>query len=389
MARARIATQIQSKLQMLTFGTAGTGKSCLALQFAYFKRPDGKPFRVVYIDNEDGSVDDYIGILEKNGVNTANIYIVYTQSLSETREYISKVKNKEDFHVLDDEGNETDEIVLDGDGEPFRADAIVVDGTTILNLTTKQALVEFSKKRNTVKAKKKELTGIEKTVTIEGAGLELKDYQTINFKGQDLILDLMSCGVHFIVTARETDEKINVTDSNGNTTNVSTGKKVPEGFKQIDYNVKTVIRMCIDKDGNYYSIISKDRTGVHNNETVEDLSLLDWQVVIDRTKDKKEFSVKNDLTKAVDIEQDIYTREVMGKVGKPVDNIETNENSAENQTTELLDKISAVMKGLNPVGKTKAKEALSAENLPVKSTEMKKITDIQTLERVLEVISKI
>lgn len=389
MPRARIATQIQSKLQMLAFGTAGTGKSTLASQFAYFKRPDGKPFRVLYIDNENGSIDDFIGGLEDDGINTANIYIVYTQSLSETREYINKVKNKEDFHVLDDEGNETDEIVLDGDGEPFRADVIVVDGTTILNLTTKQALVEFSKKRNTVKAKKKELTGIEKTVTIEGAGLELKDYQTINFKGQDLILDLMSCGVHFIVTARETDEKINVTDSNGNTTNVSTGKKVPEGFRQIDYNVKTVIRMCIDKDGNYYSIISKDRTGVHNNETVEDLSLLDWQVIIDRTKDKKEFSVKNDLTKAVDIEQNIYTKEVMGKVGEPVDNIETNENSAENQITELLDKISAVMKGLNPIGKTKAKEALSAEDLPIKPTEMKKITDVKTLERVLEVISKI
>lgn len=389
MPRARIATQIQSKLQMLAFGTAGTGKSTLASQFAYFKRPDGKPFRVLYIDNENGSIDDFIGGLEDDGINTANIYIVYTQSLSETREYINKVKNKEDFHVLDDEGNETDEIVLDGDGEPFRADVIVVDGTTILNLTTKQALVEFSKKRNTVKAKKKELTGIEKTVTIEGAGLELKDYQTINFKGQDLILDLMSCGVHFIVTARETDEKINVTDSNGNTTNVSTGKKVPEGFRQIDYNVKTVIRMCIDKDGNYYSIISKDRTGVHNNETVEDLSLLDWQVIIDRTKDKKEFSVKNDLTKAVDIEQNIYTKEVMGKVGEPVDSIETNENSAENQTTELLDKISAVMKGLNPIGKTKVKEALSAEDLPIKPTEMKKITDVKTLERVLEVISKI
>ena len=72
---------------------------------------------------------------------------------------------------------------------------------------------------------------------------------------------------------------------------------------------------------------------------------------------------------------------------EPVDSID--ENSAENQTTELLDKISAVMKSLNPVGKTKAKEALSAENLPIKPTEMKKITDIKTLERVLEVISKI
>lgn len=389
MARARKATQTQSKLQMILFGEEGTGKSTLALQLAYFKRPDGKPFRVLYIDNENGSIDDFIGGLEADGINTENIYIVYTQSLGETREYINKVKNKEDFHVLDDEGNETDEIVLDGDGEPFRADAIVVDGTTILNLTTKQALVEFSKKRNTVKAKKKELTGIEKTVTIEGAGLELKDYQTVNFKGQDLILDLMSCGAHFIVTARETDEKVSVKGDDGKITSVATGRKIPDSFKQMNYNVKTVVRMYINEDNNFCAYISKDRTGVHDKETVEDLSLVDWQVIIDRTKDKKEFSVKNDLTKAVDIEQDIYTKEVMGKVGEPVDNIETNENSTENQTTELLDKISAVMKSLNPVGKTKAKEALSAENLPIKPTETKKITDIKTLERVLEVISKI
>lgn len=387
MARARKAAQTQSKLQMILFGEEGTGKSTLALQFAYFKRPDGKPFRVLYIDNENGSIDDFIGGLEADGINTENIYIVYTQSLGETREYINKVKNKEDFHVLDDEGNETDEIVLDGDGEPFRADAIVVDGTTILNLTTKQALVELSKKRNGIKAKKKELIGDEKLVAIENAGLELRDYQTINFKGQDLILDLMSCGAHFIVTARETDEKVSVKDDDGKITNVTTGRKIPDGFKQMNYNVKTVVRMYINEDNNFCAYISKDRTGVHNKETVEDLSLVDWQVIIDRTKDKKEFSVKNDLTKAVDIEQDIYTKEVMGKVGEPVDSID--ENSVENQTTELLDKISAVMKSLNPVGKTKAKEALSAEDLPIKPTEMKKITDIKTLERVLEVISKI
>lgn len=94
MARARKATQTQSKLQMILFGEEGTGKSTLALQLAYFKRPDGKPFRVLYIDNENGSIDDFIGGLEADGINTENIYIVYTQSLGETREYINKVKNK-------------------------------------------------------------------------------------------------------------------------------------------------------------------------------------------------------------------------------------------------------------------------------------------------------
>ena len=78
MARARKATQTQSKLQMILFGEEGTGKSTLALQLAYFKRPDGKPFRVLYIDNENGSIDDFIGGLEADGINTENIYIVYT-----------------------------------------------------------------------------------------------------------------------------------------------------------------------------------------------------------------------------------------------------------------------------------------------------------------------
>ena len=159
MAKARKASVTQSKLGMILYGEQFTGKSTMAMQLAYFKRPDGKPFRVLYLDPETGSIDDYLGELEANGVDLNNIYIVYTQSLGEVRQYIAKVKNNEDFYELDDEGNETDDIVVDADGEPFRADAIVVDGTSILNLTTKQGLVEFSKKRNKVKADKDGLVG--------------------------------------------------------------------------------------------------------------------------------------------------------------------------------------------------------------------------------------
>ncbi len=140
MARGRTASLIKSKIQMIIFGKPFTGKSTIASQFAYFKREDGKPFRVLYIDPESGSIDDYLEDLQKNGVNLDNIYIVYTQSLQETREYIQIAKNNEDFPVLDEDGNPTNEIVLDADGEPFRPDAIVVDGTSLLNLTTKQKI---------------------------------------------------------------------------------------------------------------------------------------------------------------------------------------------------------------------------------------------------------
>lgn len=387
MARARIANQTQSKLAMILFGEEGTGKSTLALQLAYFKRPDGEPFRVLYIDNENGSIDDFIGNLEDDGIDTRNIYIVYTQSLGETRTYINKVKNKEDFYELDENGNETENVVVDADGKPFRADAIVVDGTTILNLTTKQALIELSKKRNAVKAKKNELTGIEKTVAIENAGLELRDYQVVNFKGQDLVFDLMSCGVHYIITARETDEKISVKDDKGQISNVATGRKIPDGFKQMNYNVKTVVRMYVDENGNFCSYISKDRTGVHDKETVEDLSLTDWQVVIDRTKDKNEFAVQNDLTKAVNIEQDIYTKEAVGKL-EDISETES-ENSNDDKTSDIFNQISEIMKNLNPVGKTKAKTLLTEADLPVKPSEMKKITDTVVLEKILEIIKTV
>lgn len=381
MARARKASQTQSKIGMILFGEEGTGKSSLALQFALMKRPDGKPFRVLYIDNENGSIDDFIEGLEQQGINIDNIYIVYTQSLAETREYINTVKSNTDFYELDEDGNQTDNIVLDGDGQPFRADAIVVDGTSILKLTSQQGLLELSKKRNAVKAKADGLIGDDKFVKVEGAGLELKDYNALNFKGQDLILDLMSCGAHYIVTARETDEKQTVKDAKGSITSISTGKKIPDGFKGMMYNVKTVVRMYKDKDGNYCAEISKDRTGIHNNETVEDLTLLDWQPIIDKTKDKSEFIIKNDLTKAVNIEQQMLRKEYDKSIG------ETEDNNVDDsgEIDELKSSINDVMRHLFPDDKNKAKKALTDAGLPSKPSEIKAENNKEVLEKVLAI----
>lgn len=386
MAKARIASKIQSKLGTLIFGEQFTGKSTLASQLAYFKRPDGKPFRVLYLDPESGSIDDYLDILENNGVNIGNIYIVYTQSLGEVRQYISKVKNNEDFYALDEDGNEIDdEIVLDADGQPFRADAIVVDGASILNLTTKQGLVEFSKKRNAVKAKKDNLIGDEKVVKIEGAGLELKDYQTINFKGQDLILDLMASGVHYVVTARETDEKMSVKGDDGKITSVATGRKIPEGFKGMEYNCKTELRTFTNEDGIVCLEVLKDRTGVHTKgEIIEDPTFLDWQSVIDKTAKNKEYVIKNDLTKSVEVEQNIYKREILGAVGEPV---ETEEDIKEDVSAldDIKAKIAEIQKSLSPVDKNKAKAKLTEKGLPVA---IKSVTNIDVLKSVYKVLSE-
>lgn len=382
MAKARKASVTQSKLGMILYGEQFTGKSTMAMQLAYFKRPDGKPFRVLYLDPETGSIDDYLGELEANGVNLENIYIVYTQSLGEVRQYIAKVKNGEDFYELDEDGEETNDVVLDADGEPFRADAIVVDGTSILNLTTKQGLIEFSKKRNKVKADKDGLVGDARLVKIEGAGMELKDYQTINFKGQDLILDLMASGVHYIVTARETDEKETIKQSDGSTTSVTTGRKIPDGFKGMTYNVKTEVRMFRNEDGVVCAHVKKDRTHTHeDNIIIEDPTLVDWQSVIDKTADKKSFVVKNDLTKAVDVEQDIYSKEILGKVGEPTKEDTVEETNSGTDIEAMKKEIIAKRNALPPMEKKAMKEKLEAAGLP---TAYKNVTDVTILQQVLD-----
>ena len=384
MAKGRKAKQAKTKLNMIIYGDTFTGKTTLASQIAYFKRDDGKPFRVLYIDAESGGLDSYLDEMESNGINLDNIYILYTQSLAEVRQYIAKVKNKEDLYELDDEGFETDEIVTDADGEPFRPDALIIDGATILNITTQSGLVEFSKKRNKVKADKAGMVGDERLVKIEGAGLEIKDWNVIKLRGQDLILDLMSSGVNCITTCRETDEKISVKTEDGQFQSVATGKRIPEGFKGLEYNTNTVLRTFFDKEtGQICAEVVKDRTHVHQmGEIIEDPSLLDWQAALDKTKDKQEWVLKNDLTKAIEVEQELYKKEVLGSVGiteeeEPKVDSTTTESEIESLKKEIIAKRNA----LPPTEKKVKKEELEAAGLP---TSYKNVTDVEILKKVLD-----
>lgn len=386
MAKGRKAKQAKTKLNMIIYGDTFTGKTTLASQIAFFKREDGTPFRVLYIDAESGGLDSYLDRMEESGINLDNIYILYTQSLAEVRQYIAKVKNNEDIYELDDDGVETDEIVTDAEGKPFRADAIVVDGTTILNLTTQSGLVEFSKKRNKVKADKAGLLGDERLVKIEGSSLEIRDFNTIKFKGQDLILDLMSSGVHCITTAREKDETKNVKTDDGQFQSVATGRKIIDGFKGLEYNANTVIRTFFDKEtGQICAEIQKDRTGVHDSgEIVEDPSLLDWQAALDKNKGKEDFILKNDLTKAVEVEQDLYAKEVLGKVGDPVTEDTTSSDTSTSTSPtpdDLRKEIVSIKNSLSPVEKKSLKEKLEAKGLP---TAYKNVNDISVLQEVIE-----
>ena len=391
MARGRTASKIQKKLNLLCFGEPFTGKSTFASQFAYMHNEDGSPMKVLYIDAESGSVDNYLDEMESNGVDLANIYILYTQSLGEVLDYIDKVKNNEDFYEIGEDGEELDTIVTDAEGNPFRADAIVIDGVSVLYTAAQQGLLEFSKKRARVRADDNGLIGDQKIVAIEGSSLEMKDWGALRYKGANLCLALLGTGVHSMITCREADEKETVKGANGQFTSVPTGKKIPEGFKDLDYNTHTVIRFYRDEDDTVIADVIKDRSGVHPKEKVADPTLLDWQVVIDGNKGKSKFVLNNNLDTAVATEQEIYSAEVMSNAAKSMSKSEmekakvsVQEDTSIDNASELQSLIKAAVTKLSPVQKKEMQTKLKDSGLP---TAFNKVADVDILKQILDIVS--
>lgn len=391
---ARKASATQKKLSMICYGEPFTGKSTFASQFAYMHNEDGSPMRVLYIDCESGSIDNYLDKMESDGVDLNNMLICYTQSLGEVLDLVNKVTNNEDFYYPTEDGDEGDEIVLDADGRPFRADAIVIDGVSVLYTAAQQGLLEFSKKRARVRADNNGLIGDEKLVAIEGSSLEQRDWGSLKYKGANLCLSLLGTGVHSIITCREDDEKVQVKGSDGKFTSVPTGRKIPMGFKgDTLYNMHTTIRFYRDEDDNVVADVTKDRSGVHPKEKVVDPTLLDWQVVIDGNKGKTNFVLKNNLDTAVATEQEIYSAEVMSNATKSLSKSEmekvkaiSNEGSSSSEdASELKAQIKAAIQKLSPVDKKTMQTKLTEAGLP---TQFTKVSDVEILSKILRMITE-
>lgn len=387
--KTRQAGQVQSKLVILLYGATFSGKTTLGLELAYLKRPDGKPFRVAVVDAEGGGVDDALNKLEDNGIDVRNIHVFYTQSLQELLNLVDKIKNRETLYECDDEGNETDIPMTDADGNEFFPDAIFIDGTTIFRLTSEQGLLELSKKRNTIKADKDGLIGAERFVKVQGADLEFKDYKKLNYLGQNLVLELMAVGINVVLTAREKDETKQEKNSKGEVVSVSTGEKVYDSFKGIDYNVKTVLHLYLDEEtGQICAKVKKDRTGVHKpGEIIEDPTLIDWQSVIDRNAKRKEFILKNDLDKAVDIEQEMYEKEAMELHNAITGKTYEGEMLEKTEDIDALRKMVYEAKAkLSSESKSKVKAMLDKEQLP---TAYKNVNDADVLHKVLDIFNSV
>ena len=386
MATGRGGNKIKTRLGFLLYGDYGTWKSSFCLESMKLVNENGRPFRVLFIDPENGGVDTYLDKYEEEGYDLRNIYIVYTQSLTEVEEFIRRAKVGDDFYEFDDNGNETDEVYLDSDGQPFRPDMIVVDGATLLYTAKQQSIIEFSKKRATVRAKSKELTGMAKEVAIEGAGMEIKDYNTLKFDGQNLILNLLASGKHFAVTAREKDETEPYKDSKGEIKSMRTGRKIPDGFKDVGYNCKTVIRMFKDDDGIIKGLVdNKDRTLVHQqNEVIIEPSILDWQVAITKNKNKKDFVVQNNMNSAIEKELKAVEKDNAKYDSEFEEKSEPNSDTPLNTVEDYCEAIKNAITSLPATEKSKKQTEISKAGLP---KAYMKLTDIDQLKKYYEIVS--
>lgn len=388
MAQARRGGQIQSKLGFLIYGDKGTWKSSLAAQLGDMKNEAGEPMKVLYIDTENGSIDDLLNYKASEGIDVSNIYVVYSTSFEEVKGIVEQAKdcNKDKPIMLFDSQAGENFALENEDGSNFIPDAIVIDSLTVLYDSCIDALNQFSKKRAAVRAQKKQMSGAEKVVAIEGAGMEIKDYQSLNLRGKELILDLMATGKHFVVTTREQEETKSEKNDDGQFVSVKTGKVLPQGFKQVDYNVKTILHTFLNENGEVCAKVeSKDRTRVkEQNEILVNPSLLDWQTIISGNVDKQEFLVKNSIAESVAEEIKYQEKKTVATVGESVLDVSDYDTDLDALKTEVGDYIKSIKANSDKTLAKKLGELYAEKGFKEKNP--MKYTDKEALKEVRDAI---
>ena len=380
MAKAKRGSTVKKGLKFFVYGEQGTWKSSFALDFMKMKSEEGKPLRVLYIDCEAGSVDNYLEDLEAQGINLDNLLLVYTTNYTEVEEWVKKAINDEDLYIENEDGEM--ELVLDADGNPFRADVIVVDGITVIFDNVKFAAINVSEKRAKLKAKAEEKTALEQFVAEATAGLEFRDHDKIKMKGKNLLrLLITGTDKYVVVTSREKMKKV-MQKVDGKMTLVEVGK-VPDCFEGAEYEFYTVLRNFEDEDGSIKAqVMRKDRTKVfQQNEIIDAPTPLYWQCVIDGNKGKKSNVVKDSIEESVKKDEDVLAKgihevtEEDSSVEKQEVKLETVEDYR-NAIKEGIDKLSAVKKkALRP--------KLTKAGLPL---DYNKIDDIEQLKEFYELV---
>lgn len=402
MARGRKGNQAKNGIKVAVLGKQGKRKSNFIVDFAKMKREDGKPFKVLYIDCETGSIDGFaLERLANEGVDTENIYIIYANSYGEVEEICKRAIKNSPFYEyeeqLDEFNGETtwveaigeeDKMILDADGEQFKADAIVLDGITVIADDIQDSAINLSEKRAALRADQNGKTGEEKEVAVGTAGLEFKDHNKMKSKGKTLVRNLINKTDKCIgITLRAKDEKVMQKSSKGDMQLTATGKEIPESWGFILYEVFTVIHLYEDKEGEIFAQIEdKDRTGLFApNEILPETSISLWQTVIDRNKDRvANVSMQaEDYKKSIEKNEEDY-KKIVGIEDKK-EPLTQKKNSSLDSIEDLLNECIKLKDALPAQKKRSMKPMLEKQGLPIK---WDNTTSIEDLQKIHDILSK-
>jgi hypothetical protein len=391
MARARQGVSIKKGLKMFVYGAFGTRKSSFCLDTIRMTDENGKPLRVAYIDAEGGSIDNFLSDLEEDGVDLRNIFVIYTSSYSEVEDYVNRIVNNEPLYEIDDEGSETDVVVLDSDGNQFIADVIVLDSSTVIMDTQKFAKIKTSEKRAKLRVSKNEnATALEKFVAESTAGMEFKDFDKLNQEGKNLLQGLVTKTDKYVfVTAREKDETEQVKTIDG-FKSVKTGNKLPNTFKDAEYEFFTVLHLYEDEyDGKFKArVVRKDRTGMFKqNEVIEDPKASLWQSIIDHNKDRADVAKKESYNSAVYKDFKKENKDYVKLIEEDEQNSGIEDFDIESEDSQIIVKeLTELRGGMTPQQRTRLGKAFTDKKLPAKPSDVK---SIEQLEKMLEVAKSI
>jgi hypothetical protein len=386
MARTRKGSAVKKGLKFFIYGAEGTWKSSFCLDFLKMKNEDGEPLRVAYIDTEGGSVDNYLEDLENEGIDLDNLFLIYTSSYHETLEWVDKLIQKETLYLQDDDGDETDEVVLDGNGNPFIADVIIVDSATVIQDTQKYGKLKTSEIRAKLRAKAKEASATEQFVAEATAGMEFKDYDKLNQEGKNFLQNLITKTDQYIcVTSREKMKKKVEKNDKGEMVSVDVGI-IPDCFKGAEYEFYTVLRTFEDDDGEIRAkVMRKDRTKVFaQNEIIDSPTPLYWQSVIDGNKGKKDAVKFRDYNETVDEdfnkENKAYKNVLEEASQEKQKEVEAEKKASPAET--IYDSLTKLRASMTPNQKKEMTQAFRDKGLPTRPT---KTTEESILKQMYDV----
>ena len=380
MATAKRGSSVKKGLKFFSFGEPGTWKSSFGLDFMKMKNEEGRPLRVLYIDCETGSVDNYLEDLEDQGIDLNNLLLVYTTSYTEVEEYAQKAMKEEEIYIENEDGEL--EVALDAEGNPFIADVIIVDGITVITDNVKFAAINVSEKRAKLKAKSQDKNATEVFVAESTAGLEFKDHDKIKMKGKNLLRSLITGTDKYVyVSAREKTKK--VMQKVGNEMQLVDVGKVPDTWDGAEYEFYTVLRHFEDEDGAIKAqIMRKDRTKVFSqNEIIEAPTPLYWQSVIEGNKGKKASVVsKGSLEDSVHKDEDVISK---GINDKKEDN--TPANNELSSVEDYKKAIETSIAALTPQKKKALRPKVTKAGYPL---EFHTLNDLDVLKKYLALVKE-